>query len=146
MEKVEPHLSWTERTEKVFLVRQDLQMLGVIEREEQLMGLLTAKGSATKPCIVDELTLHRRSVLPVYGGPTLLEALWSEMDVLMERLMTGQDAEDGGDRFRAQELAWVIAIVTNAYAPSVDAVRVEAMGRWNAAQQEHDNAVRDGVA
>jgi hypothetical protein len=79
----------------------------------------------------EEATLHRPSLQPIYGGPTLLEALWAEMDRLMAGLMTEQDAEDGGDRYRAQELAWVLAIVTNAYAPSVDAIRTEALRRWN---------------
>lgn len=79
---------------------------------------------------VAPITLHRPDLRPVYGGPTLLEALWNEMDRLMEGLMTGADAEDGGDRYRAQELAWVIAIVTNPYDPSVDRIRAEAMERW----------------
>jgi hypothetical protein len=84
---------------------------------------------------VTEITLHRPSLQPIYGGPTLLEALWAEMDVIMERLMTGAEAEDGGDKYRAQELAWVIAIVTNAYNPSIDGVRAEAMRRWNEEQE-----------
>lgn len=83
---------------------------------------------------VTQVTLHRPSLQPIYGGPTLLEALWSEMDSIMERLMTGQDAE--GDKFKAQELAWVLAIVTNAYAPSMDNIRAEAVRRWNAAEAE----------
>lgn len=78
-----------------------------------------------------EVTLHRPSLQPIYGGPTLLEALWAEMDRLMAGLMTGTDAEDEGDKYRAQELAWVIAIVNNAYNPSIDAVRAEAIRRWN---------------
>lgn len=78
-----------------------------------------------------EITLHRPDLRPIYGGPTLLEALWNEMDRLMEALMTGSAAEDGGDKFRAQELAWVLAVVTNPYAPSVDSIRAEAMQRWN---------------
>lgn len=102
--------------------------------------------------------LHRPSLAPIYGGPTLLEALWHEMDRLMEDLMTGQEAEadvcnksgcfpiesstedgtcghpDNGNRYRAEELAWVLAIVTNAYEPSMDAIREEAMRRWNEAQ------------
>jgi hypothetical protein len=72
---------------------------------------------------------------PVYQGATLLEALWSEMDRLMEGLMTDQDAEDGGDRYRAAELAWVLALVSQPYAPNVDAIRTEAMRRWNEADQ-----------
>lgn len=79
-----------------------------------------------------KVTLHRPDLRPIYGGPTLLEALWNEMDRLMEGLMTGEDAEDEGDRFRAAELAWVLAIVTNPYNPSVDAIRAETMKRWEA--------------
>lgn len=112
---------------------------------------------------IKEITLHRPSLRAVYGGPTLIEALWNEMDDIMERLMTGQEQEDvcgrkdcpthvsewidgpedetckhidNGDRYRAQELAWVLAIVTNAYDPSVDRIRAEAMERWNRAQEE----------
>jgi hypothetical protein len=81
-------------------------------------------------------TLHRPSLRPVYGGPTLIENLWAEMDAIMERLMTGQQAEDGGDRFRAEELAWVLAIVTNAYDPDINRIRRETMARWEAAERE----------
>ena len=111
----------------------------------------------TKPFHSTKTTLYRPSLAPVYGGPTLLEALWVEMDRLMELLMTGvenaedvcgkphsfnQDSmqsercehDDNGDKYRAQELAWVLAIVTNAYAPDVNQVRAEAMRRWNEAQ------------
>lgn len=77
-----------------------------------------------------QVKLQRPDLRPIYGGPTLLEALWAEMDRLMEALMTESDAEDGGDRFRAAELAWVLAIVSNPYNPSVDAIRAETMRRW----------------
>lgn len=83
-----------------------------------------------------EALLHRPSLRPIYGGGTLIENLWAEMDAIMERLMTGQEAEDGGDRFRAEELAWVLAIVTNAYDPSVDRIRKETMERWEISQTE----------
>jgi hypothetical protein len=106
-----------------------------------------------------EFTLHRPSLRAVYGGPTLIEALWNEMDAIMERLMTGNEKEDvcgrescdsydeetgvcshvdNGDRYRAEELAWVLAIVTNAYDPSVDRIRAETMRRWKAAEAEAD--------
>jgi hypothetical protein len=89
-----------------------------------------------RPFIVDTTQLHRPDLRPIYGGPTLLEALWTEMGRLMEGLMTGQEAEDGGDRFRAAELAWVLAIVTDPYSPSVDKIRAETVARWNASQEE----------
>lgn len=82
------------------------------------------------------IVLHRPELQPIYGGPTLTEALWSEMDRLMEGLMTGASAEDGGDKYRAAELAWVLAITSNPYAPSVDEIRAEAVRRWNALQDQ----------
>jgi hypothetical protein len=105
------------------------------------------------------ITLHRPDLRPIYGGPTLLEALWAEMDRLMEALMTGVtndedlcgrkdcgdlsafpcEHEDNGDKYRAQELAWVIAIVTNPYDPSMDQVRAEAMRRWEESQREAED-------
>lgn len=112
----------------------------------------------------EEVTLHKPSLQPIYGGPTLLEALWAEMDRLMEALMTGtENAEDfcsrnaedcnvdaddfcrhpdSGDKYRAQELAWVLAVVSNAYNPSVDRIRAEAMARWNAQQDEDEKNTR----
>lgn len=91
-----------------------------------------AAARGDQPWGVEEvrIPLHRPSLRPIYGGPTLLEALWNEMDVLMERLMTGEAAEDGGDRYRAEELAWVLAIVENAYNPDMDRIRAKAMERW----------------
>jgi hypothetical protein len=68
-------------------------------------------------------------------GKSLIETLWEEMDRLMEGLMTEQDAEDGGDRYRAEQLCWVIAYFQNPYAPSMDAVRGQAMERWELAQE-----------
>lgn len=90
------------------------------------------------PVHVQGIKLHRPSLRPIYGGGTLIENLWAEMDAIMERLMTGQEAEDGGDRFRAEELAWVLAIVTNAYDPDINRIRKETVERWNASQQEAD--------
>jgi hypothetical protein len=63
------------------------------------------------------------------GGQTLLELMWDELMTIIERLMTGQDAED--DRGMAQGMAYAIAIMQNPYRPNVDAIRVQAMDKWN---------------
>lgn len=96
-------------------------------------------------CDPQSVILYRPTLAPIYGGETLSEALWSEMDRLMEGLMTQTDSEDGGDKFRAVELAWVLAVVSNPYAPSVDAIRAEAMERWKAAEAEADQAERNAT-
>lgn len=79
----------------------------------------------------NEMDHVHRERADVPAGKSILEMLWEEMDSLMERLMTGAEAEDGGDKFRAQGLAYAIAVMTNPYAPSVDSIREEAMERWD---------------
>lgn len=168
MEK--PQLNFHERQEKVWIVQQTghashHNFVGVAVSEDgagQLPGI-----DRSKPFISTLVTLFRPALAPIYGGPTLLEALWSEMDSIMERLMTGQESDDrcsrkpnackthfnaepdgieplenepcghadNGDKYRAQELAWVLAIVSNAYDPSVDAIRAEAVNRWRSKQE-----------
>lgn len=119
--------------ETIFVAEQQTYgIVGAATTAEQAMGLGFANST---PVRIITTQLHRPDLRPIYGGPTLLEALWSEMDRLMEGLMTRADAEDGGDRYRAEELAWVLAIVTNPYAPSVDAIRAETMRRWNEDQK-----------
>jgi hypothetical protein len=151
METIRPNLTFEDHTEEIYLVNGTGEAYSTRQQAEQQGGL---EG-------IDAVTLHRPSLRPVYGGPTLIEALWAEMDAIMERLMTGQAADDecgqlgyhgvplpydncndpcqhddNGDKYRAQELAWVLAIVTNAYDPSVDRIRKEAMERWKAAERE----------
>jgi len=121
--------------ETIYVVRQHLYFLGAVTSEEAVYELVRDKGDINAAATVDRMPLYRPDLRPIYGGPTLLEALWSEMDRLMEGLMTGADAEDGGDKFRAAELAWALAIVSNPYNPSVDAIRAETMERWKGMQE-----------
>lgn len=124
--------------EQIWVVSQQTYgILGASVDEMQAWKIPEITGDTSRLSVqVQGITLHRPSLRPVYGGPTLLEALWDEMDRLMEGLMTGQDAE--GDRYRAEELAFVLALVTNPYDPSVDRIRAETMERWNAQQAEAD--------
>lgn len=66
------------------------------------------------------------------GGKTILELLWGELDAVMDRLMTGGAAEDGRDPGRAEGVAFAIAVMQNPYLPNIDAVREQAMERWEA--------------
>lgn len=137
MEYDRSNLDWVDWPKQVFALMRvgDGDALHEVHSTRSGAEIAVVKGDQPWGVEIVEVTLHQPSLRAVYGGPTLIEALWSEMDRLMEGLMTGQDAEDGGDRFRAAELAWVLAIVTNAYDPSVDRIRAEAMERWNAQQQ-----------
>lgn len=149
-------LKYHDKQEEIWVVQQGEELMGASVSElttPDLPGL-----DHSKSFISTKIVLHRPSLAPIYGGPTLLEALWNEMDRLMEGLMTGQTSddvcgqgnqhgdplaigercehEDNGDKYRAQELAWVLAIVTNAYDPDVNKIRSEAMRRWEAAMEE----------
>lgn len=131
MEYDHTNIVWVDRPEDIWVVADPYEHDGPVAA---YISEKAAMDAATPEQVVSAVMLHRPSLAPIYGGPTLLEALWSEMDRLMEGLMTKTDAEDGGDRFRAAELAWVLAIVTDAYDPSVDRIRAEAVRRWNEAQ------------
>jgi hypothetical protein len=65
-------------------------------------------------------------------GKSIYEQLWEELMAIMERLMTGQEAEDGRDPGRAEGVAHALAVFTNPYIPNIEAIREEAMDRWEA--------------
>lgn len=67
------------------------------------------------------------------GGKTILEMLWAELDAVMDRLMS-EPAEDGRDPGRAEGVAYCIAVMQNPYLPNIDAVRDQAMDRWEQQQ------------
>ena len=70
------------------------------------------------------------------GGETILELMWQELMSVVDRLMTGQEAEDGRDPGRAEGLAYAIAIMQNPYLPNWEAVRDQAVDKWEAENPE----------
>lgn len=64
------------------------------------------------------------------GGQTLLELMWEELMAIVDRLMTGQEAEDGRDPGRAEGVAYSIAVMQNPYLPNWESVRDQAVARW----------------
>jgi len=64
------------------------------------------------------------------GGKSIKEILEEELDTVVERIMTGQDAEDGRDPGRAEGVAYALAVFQNPYRPNIESVREEAMDRW----------------
>ncbi len=65
------------------------------------------------------------------GGKTLLEVMWEELMAIYERLVTGQEAEDGRDPGRAEGLAYAISVMNNPYLPNIEHVRTQAAERWD---------------
>lgn len=74
------------------------------------------------------------------AGKSVLDLLWERLDAFVDELMA--PAHEGGElelaerKGHAYGMAEAIALVTNPYHPDIDAVRGEAMERW-----EQRNAV-----
>lgn len=66
-------------------------------------------------------------------GKSLLQHMWEELDAITARLMAGQGGKR--DKGRAEGVAWCIALVQSPYNPSIDAVREQAMERYEAAEE-----------
>lgn len=69
-----------------------------------------------------------------YAGPSLRELLWREMDNQLGKLLAIQEEESpeivAAQRGHCLGLAKALAIFINPYDPNVDAIRREAMERW----------------
>lgn len=76
-----------------------------------------------------------------YAGPSILEQAWAMLDEIVDRIMEdklgirGEEGEplgvpEASDVGEAAGIARVIALFVNPYNPSLDAVRAEAMQRW----------------
>jgi len=70
------------------------------------------------------------------AGRSLVEMMEDELDVIVNRLMTGGEAADGRDPGRAEGVAFCIAIIRQPYNPDIDLVRNDAMLRYEASIEE----------
>ena len=71
-------------------------------------------------------------VLHRWAGKSIKEHIWSELVMTIDGLMSGEPDEE--ERGYARGLATALAYLYNPIAPDVDAVRAEAMERWEATQ------------
>lgn len=80
------------------------------------------------------------SALHPWAGRSVQEQVWAELDAVTERLLAGEDAQsaDGQDQGFARGLATALAIMTNPYHPSLDAVRAMALERQGVARDDED--------
>lgn len=69
-----------------------------------------------------------------YAGPSILESAWAMLDELVDQIMSDKLSLPGSEEpatvGEALGVARVIALFLNPYNPNVDAVRAEAMQRW----------------
>lgn len=64
------------------------------------------------------------------AGKSIRDLVWDGLMLVLDRLMTGQEAADGKDPGRAEGMAFALAVFQNPYRPNIEAVREEAMERW----------------
>jgi hypothetical protein len=78
--------------------------------------------------LVDTLCpgLHPRSC----AGRSLQDMMWDELLTVVDRLVQGDGAEAEDDRGKAQGIAYCLAITQNPYKPNMEAIREEAMRRY----------------
>lgn len=104
------------------------------------------RGTST-PTMTPQEALHASDLLRAAAvnapkircqGKSILELAWEELDTVLERLMTGCEAEDGRDPGRAEGMAMIIAIFLNPYLPNIESVRDEAMRRWEESGAEDE--------
>lgn len=108
------------------------------------LGIHTAKQlracTANEP---DDKPARRQRKTSPRNGRTIVQALleegWKELDTIVELIMSeGEDpgmSVDGalrrGElRGQCQGIAYMLAVLVNPYAPDVEAIREEAMRRW----------------
>lgn len=63
-------------------------------------------------------------------GKTIREMLWADLDAVMSRLMAEGEAAEESDKGEAYGLARAIALMDDPWQPDIDAVRAEAVERW----------------
>ena len=69
-------------------------------------------------------------------GRSIVEMMCDELDTIVDRLLNGGEAADGRDPGRAEGVAFCIAIIQQPYNPNIDAVREDAMLRYEAKVEE----------
>lgn len=74
-----------------------------------------------------------------HAGASIYELIWAELDHVMDALMQAQPhgatpEEAAALRNQAIGLARALAILTNPYAPDIDAIRAQAVERWETKQ------------
>ena len=83
--------------------------------------------------LAEELNAALSSALRPYAGMSIFERIMTELDTVIERLMSGDGAaEDGRDPGRAEALTRVLAMMRNPYQPDYPAEKDRAMERWEA--------------
>jgi hypothetical protein len=86
--------------------------------------------------LLEELVAAGTSILRPYAGLSIFERIMTELDPIIDRLMSGDGAaEDGRDPGRAEAYTRCLALIRNAYQPDYEAEKERAMERYEAREE-----------
>lgn len=82
------------------------------------------------------------------AGKSVLDLLWERLDAFVDDLMSTALLATPTEELkgRAYGMAEAIALITNPYHPDIEAVRGEAMGRWEQRQEVRTQNERTTLA
>lgn len=64
------------------------------------------------------------------AGGSIRQMLWDDLDALMDIIMDDDEPDDPEIRGKAAGVARALALITTPYDPDIDAIREEAVERW----------------
>lgn len=86
----------------------------------------------------EDLMCALTTALRPHAGVAITGRIQGELDTVMDRLMTGEVAEDGRDPGRAEAYTMVMAIFRNLYAVDYPGEKARQVDRWNDRNSEED--------
>ncbi len=88
--------------------------------------------------VAEELMAALSTSLRPWQGYSIFDRINQELDVILDRLMSGDPAEDGRDPGRAEAFTRCLAIIRNPYKPDYPEEKERQMERWRDRNGETD--------
>lgn len=80
--------------------------------------------------VSEELLYRLTKALRPYSGYSIFDNILLEVDAVLERLMAGEEDEDGLDKGRAEAFTMCLAMIRNPYTPNYDEEKARLMTRY----------------
>lgn len=91
----------------------------------------------------EELLYSLTKALRPYSGYSIFDEIMMNLDAIIDRLMTGEPAEDGRDPGRAETFTMCLAIIRNPHMPDFPGEKKRQMERYEKRMSgEHDSETR----
>lgn len=101
----------------------------VSKRGDRILDLDGMKFQIGQRVCEELLAALSRSLRP-YAGYSIFDCIMQDLDVVLDRLMSGNPADDDRDPGRAEAYTMCLAIIRNPYEPDYPAEKQRQMERW----------------